>query len=276
MLDMKTTLFGLSLFATFCVWRVDSLAFNFGACPAIRGMPNFEPAKYLGPWYEYANTFEIYQIGQSCVRATYTDEGPTQVGVFNEGINTITGNYANIKGNARITNPSDTRAELKVAFDIVPFGQGGNEPNYFVVETDYTSYSLVYNCSPKLFLKKESLWLLTRQQTPSAAFVKWAYRYTIFPNISYRFAIEDVTTTQHSSSWWGYPCFYVSRLCSIPQTILKLRQIAPNHTTELLSSSVGLLVLENRRRQCIELLGFFLGNEIFLLLLEIILEYWAS
>jgi len=175
MLDMKTTLFGLSLFATFCVWRVDSLAFNFGACPAIRGMPNFEPAKYLGPWYEYANTFEIYQIGQSCVRATYTDEGPTQVGVFNEGINTITGNYANIKGNARITNPSDTRAELKVAFDIVPFGQDGNEPNYFVVDTDYTSYSLVYNCSPKLFLKKESLWLLTRQQTPSAAFVKWAY-----------------------------------------------------------------------------------------------------
>jgi len=166
------------LLAIIYIWEVQSApsAINIGSCPNVRGIPNFEPSKYLGSWYEYENTFEIYQIGQKCVRATYTEQGPTQVGVFNEGISTITGRYSNIEGNAKLTNPSSGRAELKVAFDVVPFGQGGNEPNYFVVDTDYTTYSIVYNCNPKLFLKKESLWLLTRQQKPSTSLVQRAHR----------------------------------------------------------------------------------------------------
>ena len=52
------------------------------------GMAGFDKSRYLGAWYEYANTFEIYQIGGICVRATYTDEG-NNVGVFNEAINTM-------------------------------------------------------------------------------------------------------------------------------------------------------------------------------------------
>ena len=52
------------------------------------GMAGFDQSRYLGAWYEYANVFEIYQIGGTCVRATYTDEG-TNVGVFNEAINTM-------------------------------------------------------------------------------------------------------------------------------------------------------------------------------------------
>ena len=52
------------------------------------GISNFDRNKYLGSWYEYANVFEFYQIGSSCVRATYTDEG-ARIGVFNEQVNTM-------------------------------------------------------------------------------------------------------------------------------------------------------------------------------------------
>ena len=52
------------------------------------GMAGFDKSRYLGAWYEYSNVFEIYQIGGTCVRATYTDEG-NNVGVFNEAINTM-------------------------------------------------------------------------------------------------------------------------------------------------------------------------------------------
>merc|ERR1719383_568846 len=107
-------------------------------------MTYFEKGRYLGSWYEYANVFEFYQIGSSCVRATYTDEG-NKVGVFNEYVSTITGNYGNIKGSASIPNPN--RGELIVGFSSVPFGGGGgSEPNYRVVDTDYTSYAIVYDC----------------------------------------------------------------------------------------------------------------------------------
>ena len=52
------------------------------------GISNFAKTRYLGSWYEYANVFEFYQIGGTCVRATYTDEGD-RIGVFNEGVNTM-------------------------------------------------------------------------------------------------------------------------------------------------------------------------------------------
>ena len=58
---------------------------SFGSCPNVRGMAGFDKNRYLGAWYEYSNVFEIYQIGGTCVRATYTDHG-SAVGVFNEEI----------------------------------------------------------------------------------------------------------------------------------------------------------------------------------------------
>ena len=76
---------------------------SFGECPNVPGMfvfnqqktnlyvlgiSNFAKKRYLGPWYEYSNVFEFYQIGGTCVRATYTDEGDI-IGVFNEQVNTM-------------------------------------------------------------------------------------------------------------------------------------------------------------------------------------------
>ena len=55
-------------------------------------------------------------------------------------------------------------------------GDGGSEANYRVVDTDYTNYAIVYDCSPFPVIKKESLWLLTRKQWPDKSLVEWAYR----------------------------------------------------------------------------------------------------
>ena len=54
----------------------------------ISGLANFDRSRYLGSWYENANVFEFYQIGSTCVRATYTDEG-SKIGVFNEQVNAM-------------------------------------------------------------------------------------------------------------------------------------------------------------------------------------------
>merc|ERR1712037_803509 len=155
-----------------------------GLCPEyVRGMTSFDKDAYLGQWYECANVFEFYQdlpFGGKCVRATYTDEGD-EVGVFNEYVSEVTG-YGNIKGSARFADPSSGRGELIVGFG--PFGRkkraffgDGNRANYLVVKTDYTSYSVVYNCNPVgAILKKESLWLLTRDQQPSQATIAAGYK----------------------------------------------------------------------------------------------------
>jgi len=176
-----------------------------GTCdPNVRGLSGFSKASYLGQWYEYSNVFEVYEdlpfVGR-CVRATYTDTGDT-IGVNNEFVSPVTG-YGNAEGSARFANPNDPlqRGELIVSFGgfgrkkrsalaingtfyeaVTPvvsqqaqerlgFG-GGNRPNYSVIATDYTSYAVVYMCSQFLpFVRKESLWLLTRAQIPSVSTV---------------------------------------------------------------------------------------------------------
>merc|ERR1712219_2674 len=158
-----------------------AIGISTGSCPSVRGMTDFDSSAYLGQWYEYSNMFEIYQdvfaVGAECVRATYTAEGDT-VGVKNEYVSPLTG-YGSIVGSARFANSSSV-GELIVNFNN-PAGRslfGGSDPNlpnYSVINTDYTSYSVVYMCRPIAgIFKKESLWLLTRDGLPSDATVETA------------------------------------------------------------------------------------------------------
>merc|ERR1712037_236117 len=157
-----------------------AIGFSTGSCPPVRGMSDFDVSAYLGQWYEYSNMFEIYQdvfaVGAKCVRATYVEEGGT-VGVKNEYVSPLTG-YGSIDGSARFANSSAV-GELIVNFNNPAgrslFGRDPNAPNYSVVDTDYTSYSVVYMCRPVAgIFKKESLWLLTRDALPSDATVDTA------------------------------------------------------------------------------------------------------
>merc|ERR1712212_283132 len=158
-----------------------AIGISTGSCPPVRGMSDFDVSAYLGQWYEYSNMFEIYQdvfaVGAKCVRATYTEEGNT-VGVMNEYVSPLTG-YGSIDGSARFANSSSV-GELIVNFNNPAgrslFGSSDpNMPNYSVIDTDYTSYSVVYMCRPIAgIFKKESLWLLTRDGVPSDAAVETA------------------------------------------------------------------------------------------------------
>merc|ERR1712133_61938 len=145
---------------------------SFGGCPDLRGVSSFDVSRYVGTWYEYSNVFEIFQVGGNCVRATYTDNNDGSVGVFNEQINALTGKYGNINGTARIADQA--YAELVVNFDTVPFTS--SSPNYKVLDTDYDNYAVVYNCNNFLgFFKSESLWFLTRAQSPDQSIVDQGY-----------------------------------------------------------------------------------------------------
>ena len=59
---------------------------SLGSCPGLRGIPDFQVVDYTGRWHEFANTWNLFDLGGICVRATYTDRNDGSVGVFNEEI----------------------------------------------------------------------------------------------------------------------------------------------------------------------------------------------
>ncbi len=65
------------------------------------------------------------------------------------------GEFSGVEG--YVTCEGTTEADCIVKLSWFP------KQNYQVVDTDYTSYAIVYSCKNHLgFLKKESAWILTR------------------------------------------------------------------------------------------------------------------
>jgi len=112
-----------------------------GPCDtSIRGIPNFNPSAYEGPWIEVARYPQPTQAGQ-CNRASYTPIAGGAVSLINSQI--VNGELATIQGVAVVARDDGT-GQLEVSFSV------NNEirrSNYYVLATDYLSYALVYSCA---------------------------------------------------------------------------------------------------------------------------------
>ena len=125
---------------------------------------NFDKSQYVGRWYEYARDWGILvEFGGHCTTATYTAQDNGDIGVVNRlWLPWFFLSYYAVSGSARCQNSGTC---------FVNFSGDGNmegSTNYNVLDTDYTSYSIVYSCrSTKWYEKEESLWVLTRDTTIS-------------------------------------------------------------------------------------------------------------
>ena len=53
----------VSILVVFCLHTSYCGVPSFGSCPSLSGISDFSVPRYMGRWYEYSNTFEIFQIG---------------------------------------------------------------------------------------------------------------------------------------------------------------------------------------------------------------------
>merc|ERR1719430_2589694 len=125
--------------------------------------------EYLGIWYEQRRFPAFFQLNTRCVRATYgpcpdpdqpgaCDDKPDRVSVLNVATK-ANGNLDTILGSAYVPDPEHP-GELLVQFP------GNPEGSYWILETDYHNYSVVYSCTDFLFgaIKLEFAWILAREQ----------------------------------------------------------------------------------------------------------------
>ncbi|KAK3909173.1 Apolipoprotein D, partial [Frankliniella fusca] len=135
---------------------------SFGSCPEEGNtVANFEPGRYVGPWYEIERYAQIFELLGKCATADYREDKDVEgrVTVTNT-MRTIFNTNVSQSGYADITS-TDGHAELNVVFNVPVVGR--REAPYWVLDTDYDSYSLVYSCTDLFGVAKiESAWVLGR------------------------------------------------------------------------------------------------------------------
>ncbi|KAI9560119.1 hypothetical protein GHT06_014129 [Daphnia sinensis] len=149
--------------------QVNAQVFSIGSCPSVNVVSNLDIDRYVGKWYENRNYFAIFQAGLECVTAEYAKEGD-KVSVKNVGTRKILRTKSTVIGTARQLEPPN--GKLGVTFPSIPFAPVDSP--YWVLGTDYTSYSVVWSCTNRGFFNSQIAWILTRDQFPSTETINTA------------------------------------------------------------------------------------------------------
>lgn len=134
-----------------------------GECPDdSRVITNFNVRAYLGLWYELERYEQLFELNGDCVTAEYILQSDNSVKVINSMLNLQSKRVAKIEGRAVLSYPEQppVRGSLNVTFAFGP-----NVANYKIIDTDYQTYSLVWNCVTLRGPQRiEAFWILSRER----------------------------------------------------------------------------------------------------------------
>ena len=109
--------------------------------------------KYLGTWYEIARYDHSFERGLVGVTANYSFREDGKIKVLNSGYkNSFDGKFYQAIGKAKIPDPIDAPAKLKVSFFLFFYG------DYYVLELDKDYQWAVIGSSSDKYL-----WILSRK-----------------------------------------------------------------------------------------------------------------
>merc|ERR1711920_80418 len=128
----------------------------------------FNATEYLGKWYEQRRVPAFFQLNTRCVMAKYGAMDNGRVSVHNVATK-ANGDFDVIDGSAYVPDPNYP-GELLVEFPGNPTG------SYWILETDYHNYSIVYSCVDFIFgvIKLEFAWILGRDQNMDPELIQYA------------------------------------------------------------------------------------------------------
>ncbi|KAJ8298402.1 hypothetical protein KUTeg_024933 [Tegillarca granosa] len=133
--------------------------FSSGKCPTVTLQKDFNLKEYLGDWYEIVKFPASFESGSKCAKAHYQLLPNGHINITNSGIKPD-GTPTIAYGEAKIV-ATDGTAKLELRFsNLAPWG------NYWVLDTDYKNYTLIYSCTNIAGLSHfEFAWILSRKRT---------------------------------------------------------------------------------------------------------------
>ncbi|XP_033226444.1 apolipoprotein D-like [Belonocnema kinseyi] len=144
---------------------------SLGKCPNLEVVENFDVEKYMGKWYEAGRYFVFTELGGKCTTAEYSLNEDGTVNVLNRQVNFLTGKPSSIEGTAELVGESG-EGKLSVTFPSLP---GGIKGSLWILDTDYSSYAVVFSCQDFGIFSTKQAWILTRKRIPSKEVLLKAY-----------------------------------------------------------------------------------------------------
>ncbi|CAH1099412.1 unnamed protein product [Psylliodes chrysocephalus] len=148
-----------------------------GTCPDLEVVQNFNVTAYLGRWYEHAKYPTLQEEGGRCVLTDYSIKDGA-IRLRNEMI-FLDLFPVHLDGTLNFTS-TNGEAKLMVTPDILKI----RHVPYWVLSTDYTSYSVMWYCREILGFTSGKPWILTRERNPPNSVLEIAYQVLKDNNIS--------------------------------------------------------------------------------------------
>ena len=141
---------------------VAQASFRMGGCPAFTQMEEFDINKYTGRWYEIVrDKYTPFEILAGCVNVDYGLKEDGTISVYNKAhrffLGWTGGEASAIQSD--VTGPGSLNVNFRGEPDASKPG------NYFVINTDYDTYSIVYNCKEHFngLFSSDVMWILARE-----------------------------------------------------------------------------------------------------------------
>ncbi|XP_034934807.1 apolipoprotein D-like [Chelonus insularis] len=176
------------LLSCLLILSTSAQSIHIGRCPDVNVVQSLDVNKYTGVWYEYERSFpNPFEFAGKCVTANYTMGENDTIIVVNSQISSITGKPSSIKGTAEVDDAacgnSTGCGKLIVKFPVPIVGQV--KGTYWVLDTDYTTYSAVWSCTDYYLFHTVYAWVLTREQNPTQAVLDTARNVFLENNVDW-------------------------------------------------------------------------------------------
>ncbi|KAK0179071.1 hypothetical protein PV327_007896 [Microctonus hyperodae] len=154
-----------------CIGSIFAQTPGIGQCPYVESASSFNITKFYGRWYENRRSIpNFFETETKCVKINYSASENDKVQIVKHRISSITGRESVLEGSAVVDSPSCRGSPLNCSKFVYTFSVpilGSFDLSYWILDTDYNSYALVYSCNEILGAHYKYLWVLTRESTPS-------------------------------------------------------------------------------------------------------------
>nr|XP_022915566.1 apolipoprotein D-like [Onthophagus taurus] len=142
-----------------------------GPCPEIETMDRLDVNRYMGKWYEAERYFAVFEFGGKCVTADYVPSKDGSINIINQQTSALTGIRSTIEGKANMNGRSDD-PKLTITFPQLPLNL---QSPYWILDTDYDTYSVIWSCNKLGIFSLRNAWILTRSKKPALSSMEKAY-----------------------------------------------------------------------------------------------------